>query len=193
MPRLRTLAALAVVAAGVLSFTVKSHGQGVNRDEILQLATNAAPGKNLAAGRALFEKNCATCHRFGPIGTDVGPDLTTINSRFKKRDILESILFPVENGLRSVSERDHQDRDGHAQRARRARDGGGAAGSRQHRPGQADRHPEGGTITSREKSEVSFMTEGLIDKMSQADIANLMAFIQTGPPKTVAGTRSPSK
>ena len=94
MPRSRTLATLAVVAASVLSLTVKSHGQGVNRDEILQLATNAPPGKNIAAGRALFEKHCATCHRFGPIGTDVGPGPDDVNSRFKKRDILESILFP---------------------------------------------------------------------------------------------------
>ena len=49
------------------------------------------------------------------------------------------------------------------------------------------------TITSREKSEVSFMNEGLIDKMSQADIANLMAFIQTGPPKTVPAPASSIK
>jgi hypothetical protein len=29
------------------------------------------------------------------------------------------------------------------------------------------------------------MPEGLIDKRSQADIANLITFIQTGPPKAV--------
>lgn len=31
---------------------------------------------------------------FGAIGKDVGPDLTTLTSRFKRRDILESILWP---------------------------------------------------------------------------------------------------
>ncbi len=192
MPRSRTLATLAVVAASVLSFTVKSHGQGVNRDEILQLATNAAPGKNVAAGRALFEKNCATCHRFGPIGTDVGPDLTTINSRFKKRDILESILFPS----KTVSDQYQSEMIKTETATHNALVVRETAAALQVRVNTDPSKPiviQKGTITTREKSEVSFMNEGLIDKMSQADIANLMAFIQTGPPKTVPAPASSIK
>ena len=190
MPRLRTLAALAVVGACVLSFTVKSHGQAVNRDEILQLATNAAPGKNLTAGRALFEKNCATCHRFGPMGTDVGPDLTTINSRFKKRDILEAILFPS----KLVSDQYQSEIIKTATASHNALVVRETAAAVQVRVNTDPGKPiviQKSAITSREKSEVSFMTEGLIDKTSQADIANLMAFIQAGPPKTSPAPISP--
>ena len=45
-------------------------------------------------GREVYEKACSACHRFGAIGTDIGPDLTTLNSRFQKKDIVESILWP---------------------------------------------------------------------------------------------------
>src|SRR5262245_34326960 len=69
--------------------------QPVNRDAILnQQMTNPPKTTSAAAGKAIFEKTCSPCHRFGEMGHDVGPDLTTVNSRFKKRDILESVLFP---------------------------------------------------------------------------------------------------
>ena len=37
---------------------------------------------------------CANCHRFGSLGSDNGPDLTTIAKRFQKREVLESIVHP---------------------------------------------------------------------------------------------------
>jgi putative heme-binding domain-containing protein len=38
------------------------------------------PG-DAARGRAVFEKRCATCHRWGDLGHDVGPDLATLTDR----------------------------------------------------------------------------------------------------------------
>jgi putative heme-binding domain-containing protein len=69
---------------------------GAARDELLAalVATPADQVPKPAEGQPLFDKLCASCHRFGELGTDVGPDLTTLNSRFKKKDILESILWP---------------------------------------------------------------------------------------------------
>src|SRR5262245_56448076 len=46
------------------------------------------------AGQAHFEKICSGCHRVGEIGRDVGPDLTTLASRFKRADVLEAIRTP---------------------------------------------------------------------------------------------------
>ena len=34
------------------------------------------------------------CHKYGKDGEGVGPDLTTLSKRFKRADILESIVFP---------------------------------------------------------------------------------------------------
>ncbi len=48
-----------------------------------------------ADGQVVYEKaECAKCHRLGKLGTGIGPDLTTIASRFTRKEALESILFP---------------------------------------------------------------------------------------------------
>ncbi len=36
---------------------------------------------NASAGRTVFEKNCASCHRFGPLGQLVGPDIGGVRDR----------------------------------------------------------------------------------------------------------------
>lgn len=54
-----------------------------------------AGGRNHARGRQAFaDAQCLACHRFGSEGGGVGPDLTAVSSRFKRIDILESILDP---------------------------------------------------------------------------------------------------
>ena len=46
-------------------------------------------------GAVIFEKaQCIKCHAYGNRGERVGPDLTTVSQRFQKKEILESILFP---------------------------------------------------------------------------------------------------
>jgi len=49
---------------------------------------------NVKSGQEIYEKVCAACHRIGELGKDVGPDLTTLASRFKRNDVLDSIVFP---------------------------------------------------------------------------------------------------
>lgn len=65
----------------------------LNIDEIIDEFT--ANGGSVAKGQMAFaEANCVKCHRYGPVGEAMGPDLTTIANRFSTREILESILFP---------------------------------------------------------------------------------------------------
>ena len=45
-------------------------------------------------GRTVFKTNCATCHRYGQEGEDIGPDLTKIHQKFDKGGLLEAILYP---------------------------------------------------------------------------------------------------
>jgi putative heme-binding domain-containing protein len=48
---------------------------------------------NLANGRALYVKNCATCHRMFGEGSDIGPDLTG-SQRTNLDYVLENVLDP---------------------------------------------------------------------------------------------------
>lgn len=45
-------------------------------------------------GVRIFNEACAKCHRYGDLGKDYGPDLTTAANRFNRRDMLEAVLYP---------------------------------------------------------------------------------------------------
>jgi putative heme-binding domain-containing protein len=45
-------------------------------------------------GKVIEKAKCLECHKFGAKGEGVGPDLSTINSRFRPEEILESIVEP---------------------------------------------------------------------------------------------------
>jgi putative heme-binding domain-containing protein len=48
-----------------------------------------------ARGRHVFDKaQCIKCHKYGKEGEGVGPDLTTLSKRFKRADVLESMVYP---------------------------------------------------------------------------------------------------
>lgn len=52
-------------------------------------------GRNFERGRQSFvDAQCLACHRFGVEGGGVGPDLTSVNTRFKRLDLLESMIDP---------------------------------------------------------------------------------------------------
>jgi putative heme-binding domain-containing protein len=64
---------------------------------LADLATPPAAGwtPDPVRGRELYTAVlCAKCHVCGTTGRPVGPDLTTVASRFSRRDLLESILEP---------------------------------------------------------------------------------------------------
>jgi putative heme-binding domain-containing protein len=66
-------------------------------EDLLAFLDKSPAGKNgsAARGRVVFEKaQCLKCHKYGKDGEGIGPDLTTVSKRFKRVDILESIIYP---------------------------------------------------------------------------------------------------
>ena len=45
-------------------------------------------------GEKLFKTNCASCHKHGEDGADIGPDLTAIQKKFDKAGLLDAIVNP---------------------------------------------------------------------------------------------------
>jgi putative heme-binding domain-containing protein len=68
-------------------------------DELLAyLESDSARVADPQAGSLAFgAAQCAKCHRFGPTGETLGPDLTAIARRFQRREILEAIVYPSHN------------------------------------------------------------------------------------------------
>jgi putative heme-binding domain-containing protein len=64
-------------------------------DDVAPLLDRVGRGRNFFRGRAAFEAaQCLACHKFGNEGGAGGPDLTAVSSRYTRRDNLEHILEP---------------------------------------------------------------------------------------------------
>lgn len=63
--------------------------------EYLEYDPMAYRTPNLEVGKAVFIRaKCAACHVFGSVGKGGGPDLSTVASRFRRKDLLEAIMYP---------------------------------------------------------------------------------------------------
>jgi putative heme-binding domain-containing protein len=149
--------------------------------DLLNYLTSDPHGKtgDPSRGRLIFEKaSCVKCHKFGKEGEGVGPDLTTVAKRFKRADILESILYPskaISDQYRSVTI---------------------TTTKGQQLTGLAA--VQGDTLTvllsdtsrvtlnktdieSQVASLVSVMPERLLDPLTRAEIADLFAYLESEP------------
>jgi putative heme-binding domain-containing protein len=157
-------------------------GAKVPPEEILAYHTKDEKGGSAEAGRPLYEKQCATCHRFGAIGKDVGPDLTTIASRFKKKDVLEAILWPSKVISDQYQAEMFELSDGKIVTGVLVRESAAAVLIRTgDNPDKPIAIPKA-QIANRATSTVSLMPEGLVDGLSQEQVANLLAFMLAPPP-----------
>lgn len=161
----------------------------LKREQILEQQLKPLPKPaSAAAGQKLYDLLCAMCHRFGSIGQDVGPDLTTVTSRFGRKELLESILWPSRTISDQYESELFETVSGKTHHGLLIRE---TAAALQIRTVESPKPIvlAIADIQSRRKSPQSFMPEGLIEGLSAADISNLLAFMFTGPPKTTPATR----
>ena len=149
--------------------------------DLQPLMAKVGSGRNFARGKATFEAaQCALCHRYGDQGGAAGPDLTTIATRFKRQDILESMT----EASKVVSEQ-------YMNTAFTMKDGGFLAG-RIKQENDAEvvvlTNPFDATTTatvnkseikSRELSKISIMPPGLLNTFSDGEILDLIAFLES--------------
>ena len=180
-------------ARGAAAFVILSNGltltaqtpaaPPVSREQMLETHMKDEKSGSAEAGRAVYEKLCAGCHRFGAIGKDVGPDLTTLTSRFKRRDILESILWPSKIISDQYQSELLELTDGTIVAGVLVRENATAllirTGENPDKPVVVTK----ARITTRAPSTVSLMPEGLLDALSRDDIANLLAFVSAPAPE----------
>ena len=73
---------------------------GAHAYDLPQLIDNVLRGKVMKTASAtrgalvITKARCLDCHKFGDKGAGLGPDLTTVNSRFRPAEIVESIVQP---------------------------------------------------------------------------------------------------
>ena len=157
-------------------------GERLTADQIFEYHTKQDQPGQAETGRPVYEKQCAVCHRFGSLGKEIGPDLTTITSRFQKKDILEAILWPSKVISDQYKSELFQLKSGKVISGVVARE---TAASVLVRTAESPERPVSipkAQIGERGESKVSMMPEGLLEGLSQSDVANLLAFLMSPPP-----------
>ena len=188
MTRVRTMIAATFACCGVVAVAAHqsqapaAQAPKLTPEEIFDYQNKQETPGSAEAGRPIFDKVCAACHRFGEMGKDVGPDLTTIASRFKKKDVLESILWPSKIISDQYQAEMFELTDKSVVTGVLVRESATAVFIRTaENPDRPVQVPKA-KIANRATSPVSLMPEHLLDGYTQADIANLLTFVLAPPP-----------
>jgi len=130
-------------------------------------------------GQALFNSPkaaCASCHRLGYLGGDLGPDLTSIGTSRTERDLLEAVVYPSASFVRSYEPWIASTTDGEEYSGVLRRD----------TPEEIVLSTGPGAETRIARSQmselrlgsVSTMPAGLDEQLSKQDLADLLAFLK---------------
>jgi putative heme-binding domain-containing protein len=151
------------------------------------LLNRTTGGRNFEVGKAVFhDAQCMLCHRFGNQGGSVGPELTAVSSKYTSRDILESILEPSKVLSEQFQNFTIIKRDGQAETGRIV-DETDQKVVLQPSPLLPERvEIKKSDIAERRASKVSPMPEGLVNQMSEDEILDLIAYLQSGGKKEAA-------
>ncbi|MCU0449614.1 MAG: HEAT repeat domain-containing protein [Bernardetiaceae bacterium] len=76
------------VRVGASAYFTLPGSASVSIAKAAQLAGQVGPGKQV------YTQKCATCHRIGDQGKDVGPQLTQIGKKFDKSGLMDAIVNP---------------------------------------------------------------------------------------------------
>ena len=164
-------------AADLLPLPKTASGRPLPPIRMLIARIGDADRGRLVFARPGVSNACATCHRVQGQGQWVGPDLSTIGTKYGKEELLRSILYPsaaigynFKSNVLALS-------DGRVLTGLVVEEAPDrivlktADGKRQVvRPGD---------VEDRKVTEVSLMPEGLAEAMSDSDLIDLLAFLAT--------------
>lgn len=147
--------------------------------EYLEYDPMAYSRSNPSRGKAIFARaRCIDCHVFGDLGRGGGPDLSTVVSRFRRRDILEAIKYPSRVISDQYQAVDVELKDGEFYSGMIADETDSTLTLIDPRGTRIDIAKS--NIERRDPSQVSIMPEGLLDTMALGELVDLIAFLEEG-------------
>lgn len=148
--------------------------------DLAPVLDGVSKGRDVERGKRLFkEAICSQCHLFAGEGGTVGPDLTAVSGRFSRKDIVEAIVEPS----KALS-------DQYASYLVTLKDGPMVWGQIGEETathlsiivnpftGERQSYPKE-KIVKRELSPVSLMPPGLLFSLSQDEVLDLLAYLES--------------
>ncbi len=167
----------------------RTAGRVISRQEMFE-ETVYQPQQvlDVAAGRKAFEGSCASCHKFGSVGTDHGVaslNLSASPLRSSKAALLEAVFFPnrklaAEHDTTIIDTTDGRTITGLVVKE------DGASVSLLTAAGASTDVPKT-QIKARRKTKSSIMPDSLADTIDRVSMRNLAAFLVATPPTGAAG------
>ncbi len=158
-------------------------GKNWNRQEIFELMSEGFDEtRNFVRGERLYAGAlCSACHRLGAIGGGIGPDLTTVGTRFGRGEILEAIDSPSDAISDQYAAELLELHDGTIITGRVVGEEDGVISLNQnpYDPGQVVTVQES-EVVRRELSPVSIMPPRLLNRLSGEEVLDLLAFLIAG-------------
>jgi putative heme-binding domain-containing protein len=163
----------------------RTAGRVVSRQEMFE-ETVYQPQQvlDVAAGRTVFEASCASCHRFGSVGSDhgvAGLNLSASTLRASKHALLEAVFFPERKIPPSLETTALDTTDGKTVTGVVVAENGQSV-SLLTATGTTSAVPKA-QIKARRKTKGSIMPDALAETIDRAGLRNLAAFLAAAPPK----------
>ncbi len=143
------------------------------------LSSEESAAGQVDRGSVVFEKaQCAKCHRYGTRGEGIGPDLSNVSSRFQRKEILESVIFPSQVISDQFAAKTVLTNDGRSYTGIVGPTGDGVV--------VLQANAEKVNVAKAEIEEIvpsrkSAMPEGLFNELTLAEIADLFAYLGKAP------------
>jgi putative heme-binding domain-containing protein len=165
------------------ALAARTAGRVVSRQEMFE-ETVYQPQQvlDVAAGRQVFEANCASCHRFGSVGNDHGVaslNLSTSSLRASKHALLEAVFFPARKIAPEHESTVIETIDGKTINGLVLKETAQSVAVLT-AAGTATEIPKG-QIKSRRKTKTSIMPDSLAETIDRAGLRNLAAFLAGQP------------
>jgi putative heme-binding domain-containing protein len=146
------------------------------------LVVDTLVGRDLVRGKAMYAATlCQSCHTMQGEGGAIGPDLTQLGTRFSANDILESTINPSA----TISDQYHAT-------VLELKDGGSVVGKLNDEDDQnyyVSQNPFApdvirtvpkNTVVLKKNAEVSIMMPGLINRLNEEELKDLIAYLISG-------------
>jgi len=150
-------------------------------EAVKTVAAASMTNRNFERGRSLFfSTGCGACHRLNQYGGDVGPDLTTVASRFNANRILEKIIDPNLVVADQYLSSEVRLTDGRILMGLPVDNADGTLTVHPRDPNQQATTVQRSQVQSIQRTTVSVMPPGLINALNPDELRDLLAYLQSG-------------
>jgi putative heme-binding domain-containing protein len=137
-------------------------------------------GRNFKRGKEAFTAaQCYACHRFDNEGGAVGPEMTTVSTRFTRRDILESIIEPSKVISDQFAATDFTLKDGDVVSGRILEENDARYVVLVNPLGNVNAEVKKSDVAKRSVAKLSMMPEGLVNTLTKDEILDMLAYIES--------------